>query len=170
MPRRPADAAAAGDLVASVLETRTHVDVTVPRTEVKGRMRLLTRAETKSVRADARRECQRLGLKDEEYGRDFLDEVGVRSVALAVRQPGNEALALAPLEEWEACDEDQIAALWQQYKDLEEHLDPLGAECTEAEVTLIAEAAKKKDAILLRSFGSRKLASFLLTSGAPPEN
>lgn len=170
LQRKPADPAAAGELVASVLGARVHIDVTVPRTEVRGRMRVLTRAESKQVRSEARRECQRLGLKDEglEYARDFMEEVGTRSVAIAVRQPGNEALALAALEEWERCDEDQIAALWQIYKDLEESLDPIGVGCTEAEFLVIEDAAKKKAETVLRSFGSRKLAAYAITSAARP--
>lgn len=170
MGRKPADPVAAGELVASVMGARVHIDVTVPRTTVAGRMRVLTRAESKQVRAESRRECQRLGVGDEglEYARDFLEEVGTRSVALAVRQPGNEALALAPLEEWQECDEDQIASLWQTYKDLEESLDPIGVGCSDAEFILIQDAAKKKAVTILRSFGSRKLAAYLSTSVVPP--
>lgn len=170
MGRKPADPAAAGELVSSVLGARTYVDVTVPRTSVRGSMRVLTRAESKQVRADARRECLRLGVGEAgvEMSRDFLEEVGTRTIALAVRQAGNQALALAPLEEWEACDEDQIAALWQVYKDLEESLDPVGIGCTEAEFIAIEDAAKKKSETLLRSYGSRKLAAYAITSAARP--
>lgn len=171
LPRRPADPAAAGELVASVLGARVHLDVTVPRTTVAGRMRVLTRSESKQVRAEARRDCIAHGVRDDamlEMGRDFMEEVATRTIALAVRQPGNEALALAPLEDWQQCDDEQIAALWQNYKDLEESLDPIEVGCSDAESTLIADAAKKKDAIRLRSFGSRKLAAYLATSVDPP--
>lgn len=171
LARRPADPAAAGEFAAAVLAARQSVEVTVPGTEIRGRMRLLTHGEEEEVRADARRACQRLGVPEGpllESSRDFLENVAVRTLSIAVRQVDNLALALAPIGEWQACVSAQIADLWQQYQDLEAALDPVGTGLTAGEAALLVDAAKKKDEVLLRSYGSRRLASFALTLVDPP--
>jgi hypothetical protein len=158
-----------GALATSVLGARTHVDVTVARAGVAGRLRVLTRAELKQVRADARRTCIQLGNRDDqmlEASRDFIEEVATRSIAIAVRRPDNEALPLATLEEWETCDDEQIAALWQVYKDLEESLDPSEATCDAGDALLIEHAARQRNRVVLRSLGVRRLADFLIADRA----
>lgn len=171
MPRRAADPAAAGELAAAILGGRTHVDVTVPRTTVRGAMRLLTRSENRAVRTAARAACRAAGVPDAslEISRDWLEEVATRTIAIAMRQPGNTSLALASIEEWEDCDDEQIAALWERYKDLEEEFDPLGdGGADEAAAAELIDAAKKKDVALLMSFGSRRLARFATSLVALP--
>lgn len=167
--RAPGDPAAAGDLVAAILAGRVFVDVVVPRTEVRGEMRLLTRAESASVRTATRQALLERRVPDRgmEEGRDWLEEVATRTIAIAVRQAGNTALALAPLEEWEQCDDDQIAALWLRYTDLDESSAQVET-LTDGELVVLTEAAKKKDEVVLRSFGSRKLARFATTLADRP--
>lgn len=162
--RAPGDPVAAGELVAAILAGRVHVDVVVPRTDVRATMRLLTRAETAEVRTATRdvltrRRVPERGMED---GRDWLEEVATRTIAIAVRQASDPTLALAPLEEWEQCDDDQIAVLWLQYTDLEESSAQIET-LSDGELTVLTEAAKKKDEVALRSFGSRKLAHFATT-------
>lgn len=99
-------------------------------------------------------------------------EIAVRHLALAVRDPADTAKPLASLEEWRDCDDDQIAALWQRYQDLREEIDPLAnlEQLTEAEFAAIRLAAKKKppEVDLLTSYGSRKLAAFVISTVEPP--
>ena len=160
------------ELVAAILGARVHVDIVVPRTSITGRMRLLSQAERSKIQSEARIAVATLGAEgaNVDLFSEFREEKVVRSIAIAIRDPADESRPLADLADWIECDEDQLAALWERYQDLSAALDPLGAnvEITEIEVLEIEAAAKKKDLDLLTSYGSRKLARYAITSGAPP--
>jgi hypothetical protein len=162
-----------GVLAVEVAGARVHEDVIVPRTAARGRMRLLSRGENRTVRAEARAALEAMGCRGADLGvyREWHEELATRTLAVAVRDPADVARPLAPLAEWEECEDDQIAALWKQYQDLEERLDPLGADhvvLSDADVAAMRDASKKKDIDLLMSFGSRRLAVFATTTAAPP--
>ena len=168
---------AAAMLAAGVLESRTFVEVVVPRTSVLARMRLLTRVEGQQTRQEARLALTAAGLTEAarspapEAWREWHEELVPRIISLAVRRTDDDS-PLAPLEEWQLCDDGQIRALWQRYQDLEATLDPLGssAELTEAQLSEILDAAKKKDVGLLTSYGSFALASYAITSARQRES
>jgi len=177
-PSVPAPAATAAarearaELAASVLDGREHRPITVPRTTIRGALRLLTRSETKGLRAACRAYMRELGIEGpglEGYV-EWREEFNTRLVAIAVRHPDDHARPLADLEEWEACDDDQILAIWESYQDMQADLDPLGEGFVldQADADAIFAAAKKKDVALLTSYGSQKLARALSTSVAPP--
>lgn len=155
---------------------RVYVDVSIPRTELRGRMRLVSRSELFTIQAETRRTMQDAGFPVDGTAITALGaleqwqyEIGARTLALAVRELGTDR-ALASIEEWRECDDDQIAALYQEYQDLAARIDPLGdgGSISELELAQLVEAAKKKDRATLISFGSRKLASFILTSADQP--
>jgi hypothetical protein len=161
-------------LAVSVLDARTLVEVTVPRTSVRARMRLLTRSEGQQVRQESRLALAAVGLTDAsrspapESWREWHEELVPRTLAVAVRALDAD-LPLAPLDEWQICDDAQIRALWQRYQDLETQLDPLASlELSTELLEEIIDAAKKKDAALLTSFGSSALASCLITTASQP--
>jgi hypothetical protein len=169
--------ASAADIVDRALAAPTFVDVTVPRTTVRGKMRLVTRAERFAAVADARRALEAAGMPVDASAVTALGaheqwhyELGARLLAVAVRDPEATDRQLASVDDWRKCDDDQLDALWNRYQDLEAELDPLGlgAPLAAEDEAAIAAAAKKKDAAMLMSFGSRKLASYLLTSDDPP--
>lgn len=169
-----------GEGLAELRGAREHIDVTIPRTKIAGRMRMVDRDEALTIKSETRKLFASKGLLDEQ-GRtvavaidDWNAEIGVRHLAVAIRDPKDESKTLDSLAEWRLCDDDQIAGLWNRYQDLREQLDPLG----DAEETLrlsvedlevIREAVKKKAASVLMSFGSRKLAIYMLTSADTPE-
>lgn len=169
---------AAADDVADGLGARVHIDVTIPRTSIRGRMRLLGRAETFAVTAEARQALAAGGFPVDATAATALGanenwqyELIARTLAIAVRNPRDEARALASVDDWRDCDDDQLAALYQEYKDHATRIDPLGAgaaQLTEEQVVFLRAAAKKKDSDLLISFGSRRLASFICISDDPP--
>jgi hypothetical protein len=173
-PTEPRSSAATELAERALTGARVFVDITIPRTEIRGKMRLVSRAELFAINATARRELQEAGFPVDGTAITALGaseqwqyEIGARTLAIAVREPGNVERALASVEEWRECDDDQIAALYQQYTDLAHRIDPLGDEgngLTEIEIEQLTAAAKKKDSGILISFGSRKLASFILTS------
>ncbi len=178
-PTEP-DAGALGEGLAELRGSREHIDVTIPRTKIAGRMRLVDRDEALAIKSETRKLFASRGLLDEQ-GRtvgvavdDWNAEIGVRHLAVAVRDPKDVSKPLDSLAEWRLCDDDQIAGLWNRYQDLREQIDPIG----DAEETLrlsgddldiIREAVKKKAASVLMSFGSRKLAIYMLTSVVTPE-
>jgi hypothetical protein len=155
------------DTASLVLAAREHVEVTVPRTAIQARMRLVSRAEALAIKADAWRAFQELAIANPANGLTVADwnmEIAVRHLAVAVRAAVDDSRALASLDDWRACDDDQIASLWDRYQDHRDRLDPLGADSsplTEAEFTELEAAAKKKAVEVLTSYGSRKLARFV---------
>jgi hypothetical protein len=161
---------------AALAGTRQHVDVAIPRTTIKARMRLVTRTEALSIKADAHRQFQSQALTTPQGVNpltvaDWNLEIAVRHLAVAVRNPADESSALSTLEEWRECDDDQIAALWEQYQDLRDRLDPVGDDATpvtEHELAELELAAKKKAAAVLMSYGSRKLARYVITLVGQP--
>lgn len=178
-PTEPADAAKIGAGLADLLGARLHVDVTIPRTTIAGAMRLVDRTESLAIKAATRKVFQAAGLITEAGNvvetavDDWNAEIGVRHLALAVRDPSNHAKPLDSLDEWRQCDDDQIAGLWNRYQDLREELDPLGAnedtlKLSAADLEMMRAASKKKEHGLLMSFGSRKLAAFAIISAEPP--
>lgn len=161
----------------SMFGAREHVDVVVPRTETHGRMRLLSRAEVLKVKADARTYFAELGMPNDPTslatGGHVIEwnlEIAVRHLAIAVRETHDEKMPLASLEDWrDYCDDDQIGTMWQFYNDLAARLDPVNSNAlTEDETHEIEAAVKKKDEGSLISYGSSKLASFLLSTAKPP--
>lgn len=152
------------------------IDVMVPRTSVRGRMRVLTRREVGGLKAAARQhfieldlpgspaELSVLGMHDE-----WAAELALRHLAIAVRDPKDESKPLASLDEWGECDDDQIVALWERYKDHRDTVDPLASEAlSDEDRAAIETAVKKKDVELLTSYGSRNLSLFMLSTADPP--
>lgn len=158
---------------------RLHVDVEIPGTELKGRMRLLSRDEAVQVKADAFALFKERGLVNRDGSiaaaahDDWKCEVAVRHLAIAVRDPEDTDQELAPVDDWRAeLSDEQISGPWDRYQDLVAEIDPLGDasidQLSNTDVERIRDAAKKKDAVLLRSFGLHKLALYAITSAAPP--
>lgn len=152
-------------------------DVTVPRTKYRGKMRILKRTEESAVRVEVRRElAETHGITSDrpnvlETFPEWNEERVLRVLAIAIRHPRNPARPLATIDEWSECDDLQLGALWQAYKDFEAELDPLGANgpgLTPGELEELKAAAGKGDVDLLMSYGSRKLALFISSSVAQP--
>ena len=169
--------ARADELVDGVLGSPVFVDVVIPRTQVKGRMRLATRSERFEANAAARVALAGAGFPIDAAAIAALGaheqwqyELGVRILAVAVRHPTNEDRALASLEDWRACDDDQIDAMWVEYQAHQARMNPLGADVdlTDAEASAIIVAAKKKDVDLLMSYGLPKLVQFAIISVEQP--
>jgi len=135
-------------------------------------MRLCSRREELEANSEARTAMIDAGYPVNAEARtalggtqQWLVEVAVRMLQRAVRDPADPDRALASIDEWRECDDQQILALWARYQDLTNELDPIGAAAlTDAQLAEIESAAKKKDADLLMEFGSRSLALFAITS------
>lgn len=166
----------ANDVVGSLGAPR-YEDITVPRTAIPGKMRLVTRAETSAIRAATRKHLIEQGFPADAGGiaafgakEEWDEELAARTLAHAIRDPKDPERALCPIEDWRDCDADQIEALYSKYLDYRDRIDPLREEAklTEVQHAAISAAAKKKDVALLMSYGSPALASFAITSVEPP--
>lgn len=73
---------------------------------------------------------------------------------------------IGSLAEWGALPKETIAALWAMYDDLSQENDPVDVVLTPDDADIIRDAIVKKNAMLLRSFGARKLTAWLLTTAA----
>lgn len=150
-----------------VLGAVVHVDVIIPRTNIRGKMRLLRRTEAFETKASAIAAMKR--MPDLTWGHsgvareDWNAELAVRTLAIAVRNPADVTKPLDDADAWaELLDDEQIGALFDEYEDMRVRLDPLAhpVMLSDAEIAQLEAAVKKKDEDLLRSFGLRKLSSF----------
>jgi hypothetical protein len=173
--RTPAELdATAGSVLAGA---REYIDIAIPGTEATGRMRVLTRTESLVVKAEATTLFKDRGLLNSDgtvaavAGDDWKCEIAARHLAVAVSEH-DDGPPLAPVEDWrDELTDEQLSGPWDRYQDLRDRLDPLGADSTpltEDELVLLRAAAKKKDVLVLRSFGLHKLALFAITSVEPP--
>lgn len=168
----------ADELVAQTLGASPHIDIVIPRTQVAGKMRLPKRSERFEATSAARQALKEAGFPIDATAATALGaqeqwhyELGVRLLAVAVRDPNDVSRPLASVEEWRECDDDQLDATWERFEDLQAQLDPMEAgTLSQADAIAIAAASKKKDVVLLMSFGSRKLALFATTSESLPAN
>ena len=179
-PRAAAAPRPAAELEATIgavlAGARVYIDVQVPGTDAAGRMRVLTRSESLSVKVEALALFQERGLVHGDgliaavAADDWRCEIAVRHLAIAVRE-ADDGPPLAPLADWRELTDEQIGGPWDRYQDLRDRLDPLSAEAsplTADELAVMRALAKKKDAAALRSFGLHRLALFAATSADPP--
>lgn len=149
----------------------TLIDVQLPRTGRRAKMRLLTRSESFTLKIELRRffvdagmpldagSISSIGLIEE-----YNNETAVRHLAIAVRDPDDPAKALHSLDAWrDGADEELIKAMWSRYLDLEAELDPNSDNdggLNDGDLAALDDAAKKKNVAILRSYGSRTLATY----------
>jgi hypothetical protein len=103
-------------------------------------------------------------------GNSLTAERAVRTLAHAVREPGDVERPLGSSDEWARLGAPTISAVWSDYEDLVEALDPFSDEASVDPATRAAylDAVKKKDRATLCTFGARTLAILRLSSDDPP--
>lgn len=166
----------AEQVVDAILAGRVFTDIVIPRTQVRGKMRIVSRAEASEATRAARAQLSAAGYAIDMQGaaslgtiEEWNSERALQFLAAAVRDPERPELPLASVDEWRQCDDDQIGAMWSRYQDFAAQYDPLASdELSEADMLAIAVAAKKKERLLLMAFGSSKLAAYVTTTVAPP--
>lgn len=113
-------------------------------------------------------EALRIAPDSSSYTLAFEAEKALRWLALAIRDPDDTAKPFGTLADWERVDPDTITAAWHQYSDVREELQPDVIAVTPAMRATIEGAIVKKNATLLRSFGTHILSSYLLSTAVPP--
>ena len=93
-----------------------------------------------------------------------------RTLALAVREPGDHSKPFGTLEEWIDLDDRVIFACSLKYDEIRDRLDPLAAAytITPERAEALLDAFKKKDRNRLLCFGIDELASWLLSGAVQP--
>lgn len=163
-------------VVGRALSAPLYVTITFPRTTTKAKLRLVSRKERFEAMAEARTFLQDAGFPVDAAAVSALAgmeawnyESGVRLLQRALRNYEDPTLELATVEDLRECDDDQLDAIWDLYERHKAEVDPLAAgTLTEKDVAEISAAAKKADASLLQSFGSRRLALYVTTLASPP--
>lgn len=88
-------------------------------------------------------------------------ELALRVLAASAKDPDDHAAPFGSLEEWGDLDNDLIGAAWHAFGDVRERLDPVAEDIGADDMVAIAFAVKKKDPVLLRTFGVVKLSRWL---------
>lgn len=134
------------------------------------RLELVGNLASQEIEGEMYRALEQLGIPLNAVTADRYElERAVRTLARAVRDAEDRTRPFGTLAEWQAVDTDVIAACWSAYGNLRERFDPMDIAVTEAERSAIESAVKKKDALLLRSFGAAKLSAWLVSTDGPPQ-
>lgn len=136
-------------------------------------VRVLSRTETQECVADARRRFEDLKIPVDALSLDaYQDEVLVQILYRSCRDP--EAPERSIFVDVGDCRDnttvDEQAAMYLIYRDWQREEDPDAAEITVDELRDIEITVKKKDLNLLKRFGSRALATYLLSMAGPPSS
>jgi hypothetical protein len=95
-------------------------------------------------------------------------ERALRVLAETVRDPVDTSQPVGTIADWGKLGLDTVGSVWSAYGDMRERIDPMSVPLTETEGADIRDAISKKNATLLRYFGARRLASYMLTTADPP--
>lgn len=120
--------------------------------------------EGESLRAMDRRGIPRDPMNEAKYELDLA----LRMLAEAVTESEDSATPIGTVAEWGKLAPEAIAAMWLEYSALREEHDPVDVSLTPDDINEIRDAIVKKNAMLLRYFGPRRLASYLITSESQP--
>lgn len=175
-PRAPASEPAADRpataeqrLTSALSGARLHVEVTVPRTDVRAKLRRLSRREEQEVslelaawHAAATKERGPLPELRQEIGK----HESVLILARAVRDHVAVDRPLGTVDEWGEADEAQLAGLMTAYYDVVARTEPWPGELTPAERAELAAAVQRRDRATLVALGAARLAAWI-AEGAP---
>jgi hypothetical protein len=167
-PPAPA-ASAASRFMAALQGRRPMKPITIPGLDlpavmvIVGSERMLD-LEGESLRAMESRGIPRIVMNEARFELDLA----LRVLAEAIVESKENPVAIGTLAEWGKLPPETIVALWLEYTALREEFDPADVELTKAEIEEIHDAVVKKNATLLRYFGPRRLASYLLSTSEAP--
>lgn len=167
--RGAAPAPAVSRFAAALAGARARRKITISSLGLTAWLTLAGHAATQEIEGATFKRMAELGL---ELGpltsATYEAERAVRTLAVVVFEDESLTVPLGSLEEWQRVDLDTLNLLWQEYGDLREERDPVAAPLPREERELIEAAIQKKSAPLLRSFGARRLATWLLSTADLP--
>ena len=147
-------------------------DVTIPIAGgVRAKMRLLGHDEQMTATAALAERLRALRLEDDWLSKDTIEQERARQyLVIACRDPEDPIKPIGSTEDWanSAITSPVLIGLWIEYADMVATFDPAHVELTAEDLRDIPAAIEKKSVRSLVSFGSSKLANWLLSTGAPP--
>lgn len=170
----PAKLPAASRLLAALSGRRVLLPITVPGLDLPATMTLVGAERSIEIEGEVLAEMHKIGLDQSALTVPQYELArAVRFLADAVRERAPDGSTdlpppLGSLKEWGQLDPPIIADLWRTYGDLVEQRDPASIALTSEEMEEIRDAIAKKKPILLRCFGVRKLAGYLITTADQP--
>lgn len=170
-----------GRLERAAIGARVREPFTIPRLDVPAVMTLLAHDRILQVEADLFELMERKKLPLNPVTEIVWEcERAARYAAEAVIDPdtinadgGGDWKPIGSLDTWRTkIDPDVLGDVYRFYVDVRTKYDPVGVGCTQEELDAISEIVKKVEApsemrvLLLRSFGLRRLSSWLVTTGS----
>jgi hypothetical protein len=142
-----------------------------PGVELAAVMTVVGSERSLDIEGEVAAAMEKRGLEQNVLNQNKFElELAIRTLADAVLDSEANPAPLGGLHDWGKLQPEVIGDLWMQYAELRTQHDPSVAELTEREVDEIRDAVSKKNGPLLRYFGARRLAAYLLTLGDPPES
>ncbi len=142
-----------------------------PGTDKEFVMRVLTCDEKLFARANTDRQMKSSGIERDLIGMDAQEEeLTLQFLAISCRNPEDESKPLfdSPEQMRKALHGRELRELSFEYSSLIADYDPDFEDLTSEDVDAILEQVKKKDVNQLRGFGSKRLASYIITMEKPP--
>ena len=164
-----ASSSAPSRFMAALAGKRVLKPITIPALGLEAVMTLLGSDRLLDIDGDVVRAMERRGLDRDglNLGRYEL-ETAKRALAEAIREPSDPSKPLGTVDEWGQLPPEVIGDLWRQFGDLREEHDPVESPLTSDEIVELRDAVSKKNGVLLRVFGARKLSAYLLSLDDPP--
>lgn len=150
-----------------------YTDFTWPNSELKGKLRVMTRAETQECIAGAVKRFTELEMNAESmrFAPEFEEENLVQLLFRACRNADDPSLPFASSVEdlRENTTVREQEEVYDLICDSIEATEPNIHALSDDELQAVRDAIKKKASGELRAFGSRKLTAYLLTTECQPE-
>jgi len=141
----------------------------VPGVEIAAVMTVVGSERSLDIEGEVAAAMEKRGLEQNVLNQGKFElELAIRTLTEAVLDSEANPVPLGGLHDWGKPAPEVIGHLWMQYGELRAEHDPAIAELTKREVDEIRDAASKKNGPLLRYFGARRLAAYLLTLDDPP--
>lgn len=170
----PGEPAKVSRLKAAIEASRVWHPFVMPMLGIPAVMTLISTSRYKAIESEVSEEMANLHLELNRTNETTFElERARRTLAEAVREPDpadptKGAGPLGTLAEWGELPPDVVGDVWRTYLDVRAAHDPVSAPLNDDELATIVDAVKKKDVVLLRFCGVRRLATFLVTTGALP--
>lgn len=166
----PAASSAPSRFMAALAGKLVRKPITIPALGLEAVLTLLGGERLLDIDGDVLRAMEKRGIELSVLTQGKFElETATRVLAEAILEAGDTSTKpLGTVAEWGQLTPEVIGDLWRQYTDLREEHDPSIDELTSDEIVELRVAVSKKNGALLRVFGTRRLAAYLLTLDDPP--
>lgn len=170
LAQAPAPTSSAGSRFAAALQGRRPIKpIVIPGLDMPAALLLVGSERLLDLEGESLRAMERRGIpRDVMNEPKFELDLAIRVLAEAVVESEENLTAVGSASDWGRVAPEAIVALWLEYAALREEHDPADVALTDDDVRQIRDAIVKKNGMLLRYFGPRRLASYLLSTSEEP--